>query len=306
MPAAPLPQLPDALPAPPRRFGLVAHKRHLQPGGGLTRWLDASAGQIRAMGIGLHAVGGTFDALERDGRLAGYAPLRRLPYGRDGGLMRMVSHIAGGADPSDALDGVIYLMDPVDPSSIYPEAQALKRQCVTHGKPFVATIAGAVEWIVVESITAARAAGGTGNAGAAVLPSNAQQTVALIAHDALKDRMSAFAERHFDLLSGFAERIATGTTGSRLNDMAWRQGWPQDQPWVRRYLSGPLGGDAQIAERVLDRRCHKVIFFEDPHVARQHEADIQLLERAVCSASAETTCFNSPVMAELWAEAQRR
>jgi methylglyoxal synthase len=64
-----------------------------------------------------------------------------------------------------------------------------------------------------------------------------------------------------------------------------------------------MGGDAQIAELVLDRRCQKVIFFEDPHVARQHEADIQLLERAVCSATHDTTCFNSPAMAERWADA---
>ncbi|HEY8905968.1 MAG TPA: methylglyoxal synthase, partial [Rhodoferax sp.] len=66
------------------------------------------------------------------------------------------------------------------------------------------------------------------------------------------------------------------------------------------YQSGPLGGDAQIAELVLDQRCQKVIFFEDPHVARQHEADIQLLERAVCSTS-HTTCYNTPAMAHRWA-----
>jgi methylglyoxal synthase len=70
---------------------------------------------------------------------------------------------------------------------------------------------------------------------------------------------------------------------------------------MTRYSSGPLGGDAQIAELVLDGRCDKVIFFEDPHVARQHEADIQLLDRAVCSATGGTTCFNSPAMAERWA-----
>jgi methylglyoxal synthase len=38
-------------------------------------------------------------------------------------------------------------------------------------------------------------------------------------------------------------------------------------------------------------------------VARQHEADIQLMERAVCSASTRTTCMNSPAMAWRWAEA---
>lgn len=285
----------------PRRFGLVAHRRHRQTDSGLTQWATACEPGIRALGLGLHAVGGTYDALARTGRLVDYAPLRRYPYGHEGGLMRLVSHAAGGADPKDALDGVIYLIDPVDPSSIYPEAQALKRQCVTHGKPFVPTVVGAIEWIAVELAHAGLS--GVQIEGAERLFALETQTVALVAHDALKDRMVDFAATHFDLLSRFAGRVATGTTGSRLNEMAWARGWPQDQRWVRPYLSGPMGGDAQIAELVLDRRCHKVIFFEDPHVARQHEADIQLLERAVCSASVETTCFNSPVMAHRWAQA---
>jgi methylglyoxal synthase len=129
--------------------------------------------------------------------------------------------------------------------------------------------------------------------------------LALIAHDARKDQMVDFAAEHFDILSRFSERVATGTTGSRLNEMAWSRGWPAGRPWVTCFQSGPLGGDAQIAELVLDRHCHKVIFFEDPHVARQHEADIQLLERAVASASETTTCFNTPAMAGRWAQAVR-
>ena len=56
------------------------------------------------------------------------------------------------------------------------------------------------------------------------------QTVALIAHDAFKDRMVEFAARHFDLLSRFASRVGTGTTGGRLNEMAWARGWPADRP----------------------------------------------------------------------------
>jgi methylglyoxal synthase len=284
-----------------QRFGLVAHRRHLQVGGGLDFWLGACEPAIRALGLGLHTVGGTFDAIERQGYFRNYEPLKRYPYGHEGGLMRLVSHVAGGADAADCLDGAIYLMDPVDPSSIYPEALALKRQCVTHGKPMVATVAGAIEWIVVELARA--------GLDSALVPGSKRvfavesQTVALVAHDALKDRMVEFAADNFDLLSRFAGRVGTGTTGGRLNEMAWSRGWPKDQPWVRRYLSGPLGGDAQIAELVLDRRCQKLIFFEDPHVARQHEADIQLLERAVCSVGGETTCFNSPVMAQRWAEA---
>ena len=62
-----------------------------------------------------------------------------------------------------------------------------------------------------------------------------------------------------------------------------------------------MGGDAQIADLVLDKNCQRVIFFEDPHVARQHEADIQLLERAVRVVTREATCATSPSVADKWA-----
>lgn len=281
-------------------FGLVAHRLHrLGPDSSLLRWARACAPGLQTLGLGLHATGGAFDALTKYKLLADQ--LIAVGNGRDGGLMRLVSRMAGGLQPADALEGVFFLVDPVDPTSIYPEAQALKRQCVIHGKPFVSTLAGAIEWVAVE----------LANAGvdtismpdAAPLFALENQVAALIAHDALKDTMVAYAAEHFDTLSRFAGRVATGTTGSRLNAMAWARGWPALQPWVSCYQSGPLGGDAQIAELVLDQRCNKVIFFEDPHVARQHEADIQLMERAVCSTRHATTCYNTPAMARQWARA---
>jgi methylglyoxal synthase len=279
------------------KFGLAAHRLHrLGADSGLLRWARACEPGLRALGLSLHATGGAHDALASKNLLSDL--LVPLGNGRDGGLMRMVSRITGGLTPNDALDGIFFLVDPVDPTSIYPEALALKRECVIHGKPYVATVTGAMEWVAVELADAGLVA---------LTPPESlplfqiePQTVALVAHDALKDTMVAFASEHFEVLSRYAERVATGTTGSRLNDMAWSRGWPAHTPWVTRYQSGPLGGDAQIAELVLEQRCQKVIFFEDPHVARQHEADIQLLERAVCSTS-NTTCYNTPAMAHRWA-----
>ncbi len=277
------------------KFGLIANKFHRKHGAsGLFQWLDASEGDARKLQFEFNAIGGTFDAVVDRGYFKNYPNLIRSPYGFEGGLMRMVSHIAGGVHEGDALDGIIYLLDPVDPSSTFPEARALRRQCVIHAKPFVATVAGAIEWIAIEAVHAGQLP---------PLTIDATQTLALIAHDALKDRMVKFASDNFELLSVFNQRVATGTTGGLLNDLAWSKGWPQDKLWVQRYRSGPLGGDAQIAELVLEKRCHKTIFFENPHVARQHEADIHLLERAVASVSASTICFNSPMMAERWAKA---
>lgn len=282
------------------KFGLVAHRLHrMGPDCTLLRWARLCEPDLFALGFQLHATGGAHDALVVNDLLR--SQLISIGHGRDGGLMRLVSRAAGGLVPEDAIDGVIFFIDPVNPTSTYPETLALKRQCVIHGKPFVATLAGAIEWVGVEMAIAG------------LVPSSApdddklasleNQVVALIAHDARKAEMMAFAAEYFDLLSRFGGRVATGTTGSQLNAMAWSKGWPVSRPWVKCYQSGPLGGDAQIAELVLDRQCQKVFFFEDPHVARQHEADIQLLDRAVYSAGDVTTCFNTPAMTRRWAQA---
>lgn len=98
-------------------------------------------------------------------------------------------------------------------------------------------------------------------------------TLALIAHDRMKDRIVAFCAEHRAMLERF-ELIATGTTGSRIAD---ETGLPLDC-----MLSGPLGGDAQIAARVATGEVQAVFFLVDPLYAHPHEPDIQGLLR-VCN-----------------------
>ncbi|HMN30509.1 MAG TPA: methylglyoxal synthase, partial [Caldilineaceae bacterium] len=76
-------------------------------------------------------------------------------------------------------------------------------------------------------------------------------TIALIAHDGKKDDMNRFARTHGPLLSQF-RLIATGTTGERVQQASGLQ--------VERMLSGPMGGDAQIAAQVAEGRVAAVIF----------------------------------------------
>lgn len=235
----------------------------------------------------VHAVGGTCDAILR-ARLPGVrGSLVRLPRGFEGGLMRMVAQVVD-APPEQALDLVIYLLDPNDPTSVFPEAQALKRQCVVHGKPFASTFAGADEWL---RLLAGRRL---------EVRALEEQTVALVAHDRFKPDMVAFARRHFALLSRFRLRVATGTTGGLLEAMARKRG---RRNWILPMRSGPMGGDAQIARLLLEGGCERVIFFEDPHVAREHEADIQLLERAARVVGERAVCLNDPASADRWAVA---
>ncbi len=97
--------------------------------------------------------------------------------------------------------------------------------------------------------------------------------IALIAHDRQKDDMQAFCLRHRAQLARF-DLIATGTTGLRIAEAT---GLP-----VQRYLSGPMGGDAQIAARIAQNEVAVVIFLVDPLYAHPHEPDIQGLLR-VCN-----------------------
>ncbi len=98
-------------------------------------------------------------------------------------------------------------------------------------------------------------------------------TIALIAHDGKKDDLVRFLGAHLHLLASF-QLIATGTTGERIQQAT---GLP-----VERMLSGPYGGDAQIAARVAEGKVIGVIFMVDPLYAHPHEPDIQSLLR-ICN-----------------------
>ncbi|MGZ3237937.1 MAG: methylglyoxal synthase [Burkholderiaceae bacterium] len=284
---------------PPRyRIGLAANRTHQDAAGSaLVRLLQDGREAIEIyLQPQFVVVGRTLDAIHAHNLLPGYPSIERFPYGREGGLMMLVSRIAE-TDPARSLDAVIYLMDPADPSSTFPEALALKRQCVIHGKPFLSTLAGAREWLELEAIAVGAAPDPTLDA----IFELATENIALIAHDAMKGRMLTLVEQHFELLDRFAVRYATGTTGGLLNQLARKiKGNDAGRNWVRPFLSGPLGGDAQIAELILNRRCRRVLFLEDPHVARQHEADIQLLERAARTVTDYASCSSDANGVERW------
>lgn len=278
------------------RIGLAANRAHQDaPNSALVQLLQGSRARIEILQPELVIVGRTLDAIGQLGLLPNYAHIERFPYGRQGGLMKLVARVVD-TNPARLLDAIIYLIDPVDPSSTFPEAIALKRQCVIHGKPFLSTLYGAQEWFELEAI--ARGALPERRMDAAFRLGN--ETIALIAHDAMKERMLALAERHFDVLDKFGFRCATGTTGRLLNELAVKIKGDAGRHWVKPFLSGPMGGDAQIAELILNHECRRVLFLEDPHVARQHEADIQLLERAARTVTEYASCMSDEQCGDRW------
>ena len=278
------------------RIGLAASRLHRAPGAALWQWFAACADALaHELDLEFCVVGQTHDDVLADGGFPAGVSVRRLPPRREGGIIRLVAGVVDDSGP-DAIDAVVYLLDPEDPTSQFPEALALKRECVIHSKPFVATLRHAIEWVEVE-----RAARGLPrDPRIDAIGALEEQTIALVAHDAMKASLVEFVEGHFALFDRCRRRIATGTTGRLLNELAARHGRPD---WVHRYRSGPDGGDAQIARDILDGRCDRVIFFEDPHVAREHEADIQLLERSARMRVGGVPCINEAKTAQRWVEA---
>jgi len=296
---------PSPISVPPSlRIGLAANRLHHDaPDAALFRLVREIEPVVRRpLAPTILAVGRTHDAIRREGLLEDYDGLVRYPYGREGGLMRLVSRVVD-PDPATAIHAAIYLIDPVDPSSTFPEAVALKRQCIIHARPFLSTLLGAREWFELRAV----AAGASPNPALDPLFDFGSQTIALVAHDARKAEMIELVREHFDFFDRFAMRVATGTTGGLLNELARELRPGRNGAWVRALKSGPLGGDAQIAELLLDGACQRVLFLEDPHVARQHEADIQLLERAARTVTEQVACYGDLATARDWiADAARR
>ncbi len=96
------------------------------------------------------------------------------------------------------------------------------------------------------------------------------KTIALIAHDGKKDEMLAFAREYRDTLAKF-HLIGTGTTGGLVHEKVGLD--------VERMLSGPIGGDVQIAARVVTGEVDAVLFFIDSLARHPHDPDIQTLQR---------------------------
>lgn len=97
--------------------------------------------------------------------------------------------------------------------------------------------------------------------------------IALIAHDRMKADMIKFLITNSEILKAQnINLIATGTTGSQAENAGFV---------VTKMLSGPMGGDAQIAARVAEGKTQMVLFFKDPNSSHPHEVDINMLIR-VC------------------------
>lgn len=242
--------------------------------------------------------------------------------GYHGGVVRLSSIVVDERE-RQTIEAVIYFIDPRDPSSIFPETNAIKRECVVHGVTFLSTSRAAREWAAMKwaeetphFISSAEIGG------LHLLRPLSKETIALIAHDGKKKELLMFARDHFDFLLNFRERVATGTTGTLLNgerpdsDRMTQEEWDKEEfapicaelrqkietaklkQFVNPMKSGPKGGDVMIAMKVLERDCQRIVFFENPLKPHEHTEDIQLLERTGRLRGKYTICVHDQNAAE--------
>jgi len=105
--------------------------------------------------------------------------------------------------------------------------------------------------------------------------------IALVAHDNKKDDLLEWARFNRETLARHM-LFATGTTGELLAgelDLA-----------VKRFASGPLGGDQQIGAAIAEGNINLLIFFWDPLEPQPHDPDIKALLRLAVLYNLPTAC----------------
>ncbi len=102
-----------------------------------------------------------------------------------------------------------------------------------------------------------------------------QLTIALVAHDHRKADMVDWAVYNATMLSEH-KLVCTGTTGGLITQAFEDKGIEADVTCVN---SGPMGGDAEIAALVVQKKVNLCVFLIDDLNAQPHEADIQMLLR---------------------------
>ena len=97
-----------------------------------------------------------------------------------------------------------------------------------------------------------------------------QKMIALIAHDHKKHDMVNWAIQNKEILESYS-LCGTGTTAKLISEATGLK--------VKRFLSGPLGGDLQIGAKAAEGEIDTIIFFWDPLESQPHDPDVKALLR---------------------------
>ena len=132
------------------------------------------------------------------------------------------------------------------------------------------------------------------------------KTIALIAHDRRKADMVEWVEYNANILLN-NQIVATGTTGQLIETTLqnyFQVNTQKENFFVDKKLSGPMGGDAEIAAMVVNGQIDFCVFLIDDLNSNPHEADIQMLLRQCRVHNVPVACNRSTadfiISSDLW------
>jgi methylglyoxal synthase len=179
------------------------------------------------------------------------------------------------------LAGVIHLAHPSDLDA-KADSRVLWRAANVHDVPIAHDVNTASSFVAAWQSRAPRVTPTPRQLGCVLQDLDAgKKVIAMISHDGKKAEMCRFARETAERIASYDCILATATTAARLAETlrAHDPAWPVHK--IRACLSGPEGGDIQIAYAVVRGLCQKVVFFQDPWTSHPHEVDIRLLEKVV-------------------------
>lgn len=106
------------------------------------------------------------------------------------------------------------------------------------------------------------------------------KSIALVAHDNKKKELIDWVAYNWEILIRH-NLVCTGTTGKlieeTLREKITENGFGDLH--LRRFKSGPLGGDQQLGALISEGKVDIFVFFWDPMSAQPHDVDVRALLR---------------------------
>lgn len=177
----------------------------------------------------IHATAGTWSSILSTGVFFENDIERHRP-GSEGGVVEVAAKVV-----NTEFQIVIFLSDPKDPKSDFPENNALQRVCKELKIRLITTFSGAVHWARYEAEPFLNEFEKSRQRKKRKKPANwkegkknvsktgqfieleiEDQTIAIISHDKKKEEAVIFVNEHEDFLNKFDRILTTGTTGYLL------------------------------------------------------------------------------------------